>query len=207
MRYFLVFIPILFMSCNRQGFSNRLLSERAPDVFQARFETTKGDFEIEAHRAWSPLAVDRLYQLIKSGYYTDVPVYRLVPNYVVQWGGVDTKINNKWEAHPVPDEPVLQRNEKGIMSFARDGAESRNYTLFINLKDNSPRLDTIMVKGITGYPPVARVTKGFGIVSTFFYYDWKNEVAPKMDTSKNYAALFKSDFPRLDRIKKAYLLR
>lgn len=197
----------MILGCTRQQFNSSLLSQQAPDVFKARFETTKGDFEIEAYRDWSPLAVDRLYQLIKSGYYTNVPIYRLVPNYVVQWGGIDSNINKKWEAHKIPDEPVKRSNEKGIMSFARDGAESRDYTLFINLKDNHPRLDTIMVKGVQGYPPIARVTKGFEIVSTFFYYDWRTEVAPKLDTAKNLPALFARDFPKLGRIKKAYLIR
>ena len=38
--------------------------QKRQNTFKARFETTQGNFDIEAKRAWSPKAVDRLYQLI-----------------------------------------------------------------------------------------------------------------------------------------------
>ena len=44
--------------------------DKAPDVFQAKFETTTGDFVIEVHREWAPLGADRFYELVKSGFLT-----------------------------------------------------------------------------------------------------------------------------------------
>lgn len=41
----------------------------APPVSLLRFETTKGVFVLELHRAWGPLGADRLYNLARMGYY------------------------------------------------------------------------------------------------------------------------------------------
>jgi cyclophilin family peptidyl-prolyl cis-trans isomerase len=49
----------------------------APDSFLVAFETTKGKVVMKAHRAWSPLGVDRLYRLAKMGFYRDAVIYRV----------------------------------------------------------------------------------------------------------------------------------
>jgi peptidyl-prolyl cis-trans isomerase A (cyclophilin A) len=38
------------------------LTERAPDSFRARFDTSQGSFVIAVDRAWAPLAADRFLQ-------------------------------------------------------------------------------------------------------------------------------------------------
>ncbi len=40
-----------------------------PDVYKARFVTSKGPFVIEVHREWAPRGADHFYELIKEGYY------------------------------------------------------------------------------------------------------------------------------------------
>ena len=45
------------------------LSSAGPDSFVASFETTKGAVTMKARRATSPLGVDRLYHLVRGGYY------------------------------------------------------------------------------------------------------------------------------------------
>ena len=203
---FILLAFILFTSCSKKAFNAKWVQETAPEYFKAKFETTKGDFVIESYRKWSPKAVDRLYQLIKHGYYTNAIIYRVAPDYVVQWGRVDTAINQQWEKFKVPDEPVVLSNAKAVMGFARAGKETRDHELFINLKDNNPRLDTIVVGGIKGYPGVAKVIEGIEIVPTFFAYDAKT-IMGRMDTAKNVMALIETEFPKVDRIKKAYILK
>src|SRR3954463_16516432 len=59
------FILILFVA-NTSFAGNSVLdnprdgywSTSAPEVFQAKFQTNKGEFVIEAHRAWAPRGVD-----------------------------------------------------------------------------------------------------------------------------------------------------
>src|SRR5271154_4023426 len=42
-----------------------LLKEQAPDTYQVKFETTRGDFTVTVTRAWAPLGADRFYNLVK----------------------------------------------------------------------------------------------------------------------------------------------
>ena len=144
-----------------------ILNITAPDTFYAAFKTTKGEFTIEAVREWSPEGVDRLYQLITSGFYDNNCLFRVQPEYVVQFGISDNKeANFFWDKRPVPDEPVVGHNLKGVISYARDGKNTRTAQLFINTKDNY-KLDTVVFNGLRGFPPIARIVKGFEVVEAF----------------------------------------
>ena len=61
--------PLLFAS---------RFNETAPDIFQARLETTAGVFVIEVHRDWAPLGADRFYNLVKRGWYDGVRFHRVL---------------------------------------------------------------------------------------------------------------------------------
>jgi len=144
-----------------------ILHLTAPDTFQAVFVTTKGEITIEAYRDWSPQGADRLYQLIISGFYTDNCIFRVQPEYVVQFGISDSsEANFFWDKRPIADEPVKDSNLKGVISYARDGANTRTAQLFINMKDNF-KLDTINYNGLRGFPPIARIISGFEVVEAF----------------------------------------
>ena len=139
----------------------------APDTFQAVFVTTKGEITIEAYRDWSTQGVDRLYQLITSGFYTDNCIFRVQPEYVVQFGiSNNPEANSFWDKRPIADEPVRGSNLKGVISYARDGATTRTAQLFINMKDNF-KLDTVNYNGLRGFSPVARIISGFEVVEAF----------------------------------------
>ena len=119
-----------------------MAKQKAPASFVDKFETSKGDFEIEITRSFSPKAVDRLFQLLNQHFYDNTLFYRVVPNFVVQFGNTDTTITRKWEKYKVQDEPVIKSNLKGMVSFARSGKDTRGNDLFINLKNNQRRVQT-----------------------------------------------------------------
>ena len=62
------------------------LSETAPEVFRARFDTSKGSFVIEVHRAWAPIGADRFYNLVKNGFYDGTRFFRVRPGFMAQFG-------------------------------------------------------------------------------------------------------------------------
>src|SRR5258708_26536664 len=62
------------------------LTAKAPDVFSARFETSKGPFVIVVHRAWSTHGAYRFYNLVSNGYYDDVRFFRVVSGFMAQFG-------------------------------------------------------------------------------------------------------------------------
>jgi cyclophilin family peptidyl-prolyl cis-trans isomerase len=204
----LLVLLLVLVSCSQKSFKSKWTEEQAPDVFTARFETTKGNFDIRAERAWSPKAVDRLYQLIKHEFYTDIALFRVVPGFVVQFGiNSDSLTNKQWSSVTIPDEEVKKKNTKGTIAFARAGKETRTTQLFINLKSNSPYLDELKGPGVTGFPVVAEVTEGMDVVLSF-YDEYGNEPATKQDSI--YARgndYLKRNYPKIDYIKQAYLLK
>ncbi len=205
---FLIGIILLMAGCSSKNFKSKWTEEKAPEYFKARFETTKGNFDIQAKREWSPAGVDRLYQLIKHGFYTDIALYRVVPDYVVQFGiHNDSTITRSWRDRPIIDEPVIKKNEMGTISFARGGPKTRSTQIFINIKNNSPRLDELENSGIIGYPGIAEVTAGMDVVLSF-YKAYGNEPATKQkEIFEQGNEYLKSNYPNLDYIKKVYFLK
>jgi peptidyl-prolyl cis-trans isomerase A (cyclophilin A) len=142
----------------------RFNSGEVPDTFTVLFQTTKGDFVAEFYRDWSPLGVERFYKLVNEGYYDSLAIFRVVKNFVAQFGiSNDYETNLKWDKLPIKDEPVMASNERGVIAFARSGVDTRSTQIFINIKDNT-RLDTVTYGGVTGFPPLGRIIKGIEVI-------------------------------------------
>src|SRR5579864_1685696 len=108
------------------------LHAKAPDVYKAQFTTTKGDFVIEVHRDWAPLGADRFYNLVKNGFYDDVAFFRVVPDFMVQFGmSGNPQIEAAWGHASVKDDPVKQGNARGRITFAMGGPNTRTTQVFI----------------------------------------------------------------------------
>ena len=208
MKRILILLSIVLMSsCATKKFKEKWLKKEAPPTFKARFETTKGNFDIEAVREWSPNGVDRLYQLIKNEYYQDIAIYRVVPKFVAQFGiHNDTLINKAWEKRGIEDEPVIKKNDAMTISFARGGVNSRSNQIFINLKDNY-RLDKLAYSGVTGFPVIAKVIKGDENVLKFYngYGDGLGRKQGKIAELGN--EFLRKEYPKVDYIIKAYILK
>ncbi|OYW80069.1 MAG: hypothetical protein B7Y37_11675 [Sphingobacteriia bacterium 28-36-52] len=203
--FHLLLLLMLVVGCAKPVFKSKWLKEESPSTFITRFETSKGNFDIEITRAWSPLAADRFYQTVKYRFYNNTLFYRVVPNFVVQWGNNDTVVLQKWKPYKLVDEPVVQSNLRGYLSYARSGKETRGSTLFINLKDNQ-RLDTVIANGVKGYPPFGKVINGMQVVDSL-YAGYEGRTMRALDTLQKNPALFMERFPKLDKINKAYIIR
>ncbi|GAC1532218.1 MAG: hypothetical protein NVS3B15_12250 [Sediminibacterium sp.] len=183
-----------------------VLRLKAPETFKAVFKTTKGDFVVEAYRKWSPLGVDRLYQLLKTGFYNNNLLFRVEPGYVIQFGISDQKaINHFWNRRKLPDEPPLHKHLKGVVAFARGMANSRATQLFINAVDN-PMLDTVVRKKVKGYSPVAKVISGMNVVAGLCSI-YGRSTLPFQDSVYKYGNRYMDKkFPGLDRIISARII-
>jgi peptidyl-prolyl cis-trans isomerase A (cyclophilin A) len=184
-----------------------LLQVKAPEYFKAEFKTSKGSFVIEANRKWSPMGVDRLYQLITSGFFTNALFFRVEQNYVVQFGIASTRpINRFWDPKKLIDEPAQLKNTRGTISFARGGKNERATQLFINTVTNT-KLDTITRGGTTGYTPVARVISGMEIVAKL-NGRYGKKPATEQDSLYKYGNIyFEQHFPGLDRIVSVSIIK
>jgi len=199
------FIVLFIIGCHRAVFKPKWTAEKSPSTYIVRFETTKGRFDVQVQRDWSPLASDRFHQLVKHKFFDSTIFYRVVPNFVAQFGGIHYTEDQKWAAYKIADEPVLHDNKKGTISFARDSVQSRNTTLFINLKDNL-RLDTINYRNVTGFPAFGEVINGMDVVSALYSKHEGKPMAALRTMYTNRTEFFRL-FPELDVIRKVYILR
>ncbi len=201
-------ITVLFVKCS---VSSPLLepdkddyTQKSPEKFSVQFITTKGNFTVEVDREYAPLAADRFYYLVKNNYYSFNRFFRVVPNFVVQWGmkGVPA-IDTIWENLGVLDEPVKLSNTKGTLAFARSGPKTRSNQLYINLADNV-RLDTSSWNGVNGFPAFGKVTKGMDIIESITS---EYEQQPNQDSIKAYGNRYLiKNFPNLDYIKSVKII-
>jgi len=180
------------------------LNETAPDTFQARFETSKGDFTVEVTRAFAPHGADRFYNLVKNGYFDEVRFFRVISGFMVQFGiHGDPAVNSLWQGARIKDDPVRQNNSRGMVTFATSGPNSRTTQVFINFGNNS-FLDP------QGFAPFGRILSGIEVVDSL--HPGYGEGAPRgkgpdqqLIQSRGNAYL-QQGFPKLDFVKRAVIV-
>lgn len=180
------------------------LSAPAPSEFKVLFETSKGNFTIDVKREYSPKAVDRFYYLVQNGYYDGNRFFRVVPNFVVQWGiNGNSEINKVWDKNGIEDEPVKLSNHRGTIAFARGGPNTRSNQVYINFKDNL-RLDTTSYNNVNGFPAFGKVIEGMATVDSIYSGYLQKPDQDSIQTKGNEYLL--RNFPKLDYIIKAEVI-
>jgi peptidyl-prolyl cis-trans isomerase A (cyclophilin A) len=178
-----------------------LLKEQAPDTYQVKFETTRGDFNITVTRAWAPLGSDRFYNLVKHHYFDGARAFRVLPGFVAQFGiSAYPPVTKAWRDAKIKDDPHSQSNKRGTIVFATSGPNTRTTQLFINFKDNTS-LDS------AGFTPFGVVdADGMNVVEMF--YDQYGETAGMdQENIENQGEKYlAAKWPKLDTIKRAYLI-
>lgn len=172
-----------------------------PDEYKVKFETTKGDFTVEVNKSWAPVGAERFHELATSGFFDGAKFFRVLPGFVVQFGlAAEPELSAKYRGARMSDDPVIESNAKGTITFATSGPNSRTSQVFINLADN-PRLDQM------GFAPFGKVVEGMNVVESL--YSGYGEGAPHgngPDQSRIQSMGNKyldASFPNLDGIKKA----
>jgi peptidyl-prolyl cis-trans isomerase A (cyclophilin A) len=177
------------------------LNAKAPAVYQAKFDTSKGPFVVEVHRDWAPRGADRFYNLVKNGFYDNARFFRVIEGFMVQFGiNGDPSVAGAWRDADIKDDPVKQSNERGTITFATAGPNTRTTQVFINFGDNAG-LDG------QGFSPFGKVVSGMEVVDSL--YGGYGEGAPngngpdqgRIQSQGN--AYLEQDFPKLDFIKTA----
>ena len=181
------------------------LNETAPETYQARFTTSKGDFVVEVTRAWAPHGADRFYNLVKNGYYDDGRFFRVVYGFMVQFGiNGDPALNAVWRDARIPDDLGQQSNTRGFVTFATAGPNTRTTQVFINTVDRNTNLDD------KGFVPFGKVVEGMQVVDKLF--SGYGEAAPQGHgpdqnrLQKEGNVYLTKLFPKLDYIKTATIV-
>ena len=191
----------------KQGYDRALLrasmlKDKAPETFQVKFVTTRGDFVVTVNRSWAPIGADRFYNLVKHHFYDNASFFRVVPGFVVQFGiSAYPPVSAAWENANIKDEPVTQTNKRGYLTYAKTSMpNTRSTQIFINLKDNAG-LDG------QGFSPFGFVdAQGMKVVD-MLYDQYGDAGGPDQDqTSKQGKPYLDKGWPKLDSIKTATLM-
>ena len=181
-----------------------LLKDKAPEVFDVKFVTTKGDFTLRVTRAWAPLGADRFYNLVKHHFYDDASFFRVLDGFVVQFGiSAYPQVAAAWREAKIQDDPVKQSNKRGTITFATGGPNTRTTQVFINLGENA-RLDS------SGFSPFGQVTEG--MLTVVKLYGGYGEGAPSGNgpdqgkIEKLGKAYLDKGWPKLDSVKTAAIV-
>jgi peptidyl-prolyl cis-trans isomerase A (cyclophilin A) len=177
------------------------LNETAPATYKVKFDTSKGAFVVEVHRDWAPNGADRFYNLVKNGFYNDARFFRVISDFMVQFGiNGNPQISKVWRDANIKDDPVKASNKRGMITFATAGPDTRTTQVFINFGNNAGLDDQ-------GFAPFGQVVSGMDVVDSL--YSGYGEGAPRGDgpdqglVQSQGNAYLKKDFPKLDYIKTA----
>ena len=180
-----------------------------PDSWQIVFETTvrtaasapTGVVKVNVTTAFAPLGAERLYTLVREGYYDEAPLFRVVPHFAVQWGlAAHPAVTARWVDKKLMDDPVEVSNEEGTVSFASGGKDTRTTQLFVNLVDNVS-LDQL------GFAPVGQVVEGLDIFRAAHNpTPGKTGGLAQERLKKEGIQWIRNQHPKTDLIKRAYIV-
>lgn len=181
-----------------------LVTDEAPEEYQILFETTQGDFTVAVDRQWGPNGADRLFNLVRIGFFDDVAFFRVIEGFMGQFGlHGDPEVNAAWRNADIPDDEVLRSNTRGKLTFATRGPNTRTTQLFINL-GNNVTLDS------QGFTPIGEVVDGMDVVDSL--YDGYGEGAPQGDGPSQQRIqsegneYLRAEFEDLDYVERAILI-
>ena len=180
----------------------------APVTCKVRLETTKGTIVIAVHRGWAPRGADRFRELVEAGYYDDAAVFRIRKGTWAQFGiAGDPRVAQAWRARTILDDPYVGvSNTRGTVAFAFKDPDARTTQVFINLKDNSATHDK------EPFVVFGQVERGMDVADAL-YAEYGEAAGGGIRAGKQDVvfeggkAYWKANFPLLDYIKKATILR
>ena len=155
-----------------------------------------------------PLGADRLYHLVEGRWFDGLTIYRVGETKsgkggrVVQFGqSGDTAADRRWEKAGIADEPVVRPHRRGTVNFARGGPNTRSIEVAITTNE-AAALDTVDYLGVTGFPSIAEVERGLGVLDRL---EGRYGNAPIENDSLSIlgAEYLARAFPGLDRIVSA----
>jgi cyclophilin family peptidyl-prolyl cis-trans isomerase len=113
----------------------------------------------------APISAENFRQYVRDGHFDNTIFHRVIPNFMIQGGGMDGDMNSKATRAPIKNEAANgESNLRGTLAMARTGVvDSATSQFFINLRDND-----FLNHGDRdfGYAVFGRVTDGMDVVDT-----------------------------------------
>ena len=102
-------------------------------------KTSEGDITLELFPAKAPVTVKNILDYVEAKFYDGLIFHRVIPNFMIQCGGLDAEMHQKTGNDPIKNEAANGlKNVRGSVAMARTGVvDSATSQFFINLKDNA----------------------------------------------------------------------
>lgn len=155
-----------------------------------------GTFTIQTQPSWAPHGVKRFHELTENDFWLECRFFRVVKNFIVQWGINGSREENKRWEKTIPDDEVIKSNKRGYVTFATAGPNTRTTQMFINTKDNK------FLDG-QGFAPIGFVVMGMEVVDRFFSEYGETPNQHKIETKGN--SYLEKEFPKLTFIEKVVI--
>lgn len=125
--------------------------------------TDQGDIGIELLTDAAPVSCENFLHYVDDGFFADTIFHRVIPNFMIQGGGLLADMTRKATRAPIRNEADNgEKNLRGTLAMARTAdVNSATSQFFINLRDN-PFLDH--GGRDFGYAVFARVATGMDVV-------------------------------------------
>jgi len=132
---------------------------------KVRLSTSQGDIVMELDAAKAPKTVENFVAYVKAGHYDSTVFHRVIPNFMIQGGGMDAALKEKPTRAPIPLESRNGlSNARGTIAMARTtDPNSATAQFFINTKDNA-FLDQTNSRDGNGYAVFGKVIEGMDVV-------------------------------------------
>ena len=131
-----------------------------------RFETSKGDIIVELFDDKSPISVANFIQYVDEGFYPDTIFHRVIPNFMIQGGGMNGDLQPKQTHPPIKNEASNGlSNTRGTLAMARTNVvDSATAQFFINVADNPFLNFRVPTPEGYGYAVFGKVKTGMDVV-------------------------------------------
>ena len=102
-------------------------------------KTNHGDFGVELFDEKAPISCENFRQYVTDGHFTNTIFHRVIPNFMIQGGGMDESMTSKPTRDPIKNEADNgESNVRGTLAMARTSVvDSATSQFFINLRDNA----------------------------------------------------------------------
>lgn len=185
---------------------NAVWSERAPNVYRVRIDSSQGSFVLEVTRALAPRGADRFYHLVGTGFYDGSRFFRVIAGRFAQFGiPGDPAVAGIWRSQSFPDDPVRASNTRGTFAFAMTGPDARTTQIYINTSDQ-------LQQDAQGFAPLGKVLEGMDVVDRL--YSGYGERSGSGMRAGRQGKLFEEgnayldrEFPLLDKLIRARIIR
>ena len=133
-----------------------------------KLETSKGIMVLELDAEKAPKSSENFVNYVKDGFYDGLIFHRVIPNFMVQGGGMNPDMSEKGNKTPIQNEANNGlKNDRGTLAMARtNDPHSASSQFFINLKDNDFLNLTSESGSGWGYAVFGKVTEGLDVMDT-----------------------------------------